>query len=136
MTHSHEKIEIGYLFKKNELNVGDYTKDVPSIQALLDRTGKSIPEILSGDQSLGSMFENEGHKSIPSSRQPTPGKDKYYRGGHITQIHGSRDGGLVDAIQTEFPWETLSVWRPPGTGDWWTPYRQSFPGPSGSTRRM
>jgi len=103
MTHSHEKIEIGYLFKKNELNVGDYTKDVPSIQALLDRTGKTIPEILSGDQSLGSMFENEGHKSIPSSRQPTPGKDKYYRGGHITQIHGSRDGGLVDAIQTEFP---------------------------------
>ena len=56
------------------MNVGDYTKDVPSIQALLDRTGKSIPEILSGDQSLGAMFENEGHKSIPSSRQPTPGR--------------------------------------------------------------
>ena len=59
------------------MNVGDYTKDVPSIQALLDRTGKSIPEILSGDQSLGAMFENEGHKSIPSSRQPTPGRENF-----------------------------------------------------------
>ena len=26
-------------------------------------------------------------------RQPRPGDDKYYRGGWITQIHGSRDGG-------------------------------------------
>ena len=66
-----------YSCRKNELNVGDYTKDVPSIQALLDRTGKSIPEILSGDQSLGAMFENEGHKSIPSSRQPTPGRANF-----------------------------------------------------------
>jgi len=103
MTHAHEKIEIGYLFRKGDLNDGDYTKDVPSVQALLNRTGLTIPEILSGDQSLGAMFEDEGYQSIPSPRQPIPGEDKYYRGGHITQIHGSRDGGLVDAIQTEFP---------------------------------
>lgn len=32
-------------------------------------------------------------------------KDKYYRGGWITQIHGSRDGGNIDAIQLEFPSE-------------------------------
>jgi len=102
-SHPHNRIEIGYLFRTNDLNAGDYTKDVPSIQALLNRTGMSIPDILSGDQSFGAMFEAEGYESIPSPRQPIPGKDKYYRGGHITQIHGSRDGGLVDAIQTEFP---------------------------------
>ena len=93
----------GLTFRTNDLNAADYTKDVPSIQALLNRTGLSIPEILSGDQSFGAMFEAEGYETIPSPRQPIPGKDKYYRGGHITQIHGSRDGGLVDAIQTEFP---------------------------------
>lgn len=63
-------------------------------------------------------------------RQPKPGDDKYYRGGWITQIHGSRDGGnnsiqrifqesmnlisittlcncvgKIDAIQLEFPTE-------------------------------
>ena len=38
-------------------------------------------------------------------RQPKPGTDKYYRGGWITQIHGSRDGGTIDAIQLEFPTE-------------------------------
>ena len=31
------------------------------------------------------------------------GKDKYFRGGYITSVHGSRYGGLVDAIQIEFP---------------------------------
>ena len=59
--------------RKGDLNDGDYTKDVPSVQALLDRTGLTIPEILSGDQSLGAMFENEGYPSIPSPRQPIPG---------------------------------------------------------------
>lgn len=38
-------------------------------------------------------------------RQPFPGGDKYYRGGWITQIHGSRDGGNIDAVQLEFPTE-------------------------------
>ena len=57
------------------MNAGDYSKDVPSVQALLDRTGMSIPEMLSGDQSLGAMFEAEGYESIPSPRQPIPGKD-------------------------------------------------------------
>jgi N-formylglutamate amidohydrolase len=36
-------------------------------------------------------------------RQPYPGEDKYYKGGWITQVHGSRDGGSIDAIQLEFP---------------------------------
>jgi hypothetical protein len=47
-------------FRTNDLNAADYTKDIPSIEALLNRTGLSIPEILSGDQSFGAMFEAEG----------------------------------------------------------------------------
>ena len=63
---------------------------MPSIQALLNRTGLTVEELLQGDHSLGAMLEEEGYPSIPSPRQPVPGEDKYYRGGHITQIHGSR----------------------------------------------
>ena len=34
------------------------------------------------------------------------GKDKYYRGGYITQFHGSRDpASKIDAIQLETPVE-------------------------------
>ena len=32
MTHTHEKLEIGYLYKPKDLNNGDYTVDVSSMQ--------------------------------------------------------------------------------------------------------
>lgn len=75
------------------------------MSALLERTNLTAEEILIGETSLGAMFERSGYKAIPSPRQPKPGDDKYYRGGWITQIHGSRDGGKIDAIQLEFPTE-------------------------------
>jgi len=103
MTHTHEKLEIGYLYKPKDLNAGDYTKDVSSMAALMARTGMSPTELLAGEHSLGALFEREGYLAIPSPRQPVPGEDKYYRGGWITQIHGSRDGGDVDALQIEQP---------------------------------
>ena len=33
------------------------------------------------------------------------GTDLYYRGWYPAQVHGSRDGGVVDAIQLEIPGE-------------------------------
>jgi len=103
MTHSHEKIELGYLYRKENLNVGDYSQDVSSMEALMTRTGMDPVELISGENSIGSLLEKEGYPSIPSSRQPVPGEDKYYRGGWITQTQGSRDGGQVDAVQIEMP---------------------------------
>ena len=32
------------------------------------------------------LFVQAGYMAIPSPRQPSPGKDKYYRGGYITQV--------------------------------------------------
>ena len=32
------------------------------------------------------LFVQAGYMAIPSPRQPKPGKDKYYRGGYITQV--------------------------------------------------
>ena len=59
---------IGYLFGKQELNRGDFTRQTPSIQALLDRTRKPVKEILFGKKSLGSMLELSGYRAIPSRR--------------------------------------------------------------------
>jgi len=102
-THPHEKVEIGYNYQPKDINKGDFTVDVSSMNALMVRTGMSPPELLAGDHSLGAMFEKEGYKTIPSPRQPVPGEDKYFRGGYTTRKHGSKDGGVVDALQIEVP---------------------------------
>jgi len=96
---------IGYLFTKQDLNSGQADIHLSSIRALVTRTGLPVEQFLYGEKSLGSLFESGGYKALPSPRQPYPGQDKYYRGGWITQIHGSRDGGNIDAIQLEFPQE-------------------------------
>ena len=98
---------IGYLFNKQDLNSGSFDVEISSIRALVKRTGLPVEQFLYGENSLGSLFEMEGYKAVPSPRQPYPAmeNEKYYRGGWITQIHGSREGGNIDAIQLEFPTE-------------------------------
>lgn len=103
--HHQNSIEIGYLFKKSELNNLDYSSTMPSIKNLLERTKLATPELLYGEQSLGSLFEGFGYNAVPSPRQHYPGKDKYYKGGYITQTHGSSMDGKIDAIQLELPAE-------------------------------
>jgi len=103
--HHQNSTELGYLFMRNDLNTFDFTKDIPSINSLLKRSGLTVEQLLYGEKSLGALFESAGYRAVPSPRQPVPGQDKYYRGGYITQVHGSRSGGDIDAIQIEVPQE-------------------------------
>jgi len=96
---------VGCLFSKQQQNTGDIDGDKSSIRALVTRTRVPPQQFLYGEYSLGSMLERQGYRAVPSDRQPYPGEDKYYKGGWITQVHGSRDGGVIDAIQLEFPTE-------------------------------
>ena len=50
-------------------------------------------------------MEETGFKAVPSDRQPSPSGDKYFNGGHITDMYGSRHGGILDAVQIETPSE-------------------------------
>jgi N-formylglutamate amidohydrolase len=59
--------------------------------------------VVAGPGSLGALLEGRGYRAVPSPRQPGPGEERYYRGGHITQTHGSSHAGAVDAIQVELP---------------------------------
>ena len=63
--------------RRDDLNNGDFIQDVPSIKALLDRTGIVVPDMIFGNQSLGAMFENEDYESFPSPRQPKPGREDF-----------------------------------------------------------
>jgi len=103
-THKQNSSELGYVWTIEELNNKDYTSP-SSIKGLMQRRNLSPSEILFGPTSLGALLEAEGYKAIPSDRQKTPGKDKYYRGGYITQQYGSSNGGFIDAIQIEVPSE-------------------------------
>jgi len=95
---------LGYLINSTDLNAGNYSKEMVSVKALIERTNLSIDEILFGDDtSFGSLFEDSDYKALPSPRQHSPDGDKYFNGGFITETYGSRDEGNVDAIQLEFP---------------------------------
>ena len=60
---------IGYLYRKEQLNSGDFNQSTPSsIQALINRTGIPAEEFLFGEESLGSMFEKSGYRAVPSPR--------------------------------------------------------------------
>lgn len=104
-THKQNSTELGYLYLTEELNSDMLDTRQPSISSLQARTGLDMRDLLAGPLSLGAELEWEGVRAVPSPRQPRPGQDKYFRGGWITQEHGSRDGGEVDAIQMEFPSE-------------------------------
>merc|ERR1712055_744542 len=118
--HGQNSTELGYVYRKSDLNEGNLPiEGVSSVSSLLARTGLSPQQLLSGPESLGALWEEAGYMAVPSPRQPSPGKDKYYRGGYITQTHGSSNGdfnhhallskktqgssnvGVVDAIQLE-----------------------------------
>ena len=93
------------MIRKASLNSGNFSNSQLSIKSLVRRKNLKLDDYIFGNKSLGALFECAGYKAVPSPRQPSPGTDIYYRGGYTTQVHGSRDGGVVDAIQLEFPGE-------------------------------
>lgn len=108
--HGQNSTELGYVYRKSDLNEGILpTEGVASVSALLARTSISPQDLIAGPGSLGALWEKAGYMAIPSPRQPSPGKLKYYRGGYITQTHGSSNGGVVDAIQLELPTELTNT---------------------------
>jgi len=125
--HGQNSTELGYVYRKSDMNEGNLpTEGVSSISSLLTRTGLSPQQLLSGPESLGALWEEAGYRAFPSPRVPKPEKLKYYRGGYITQTHGSSNGvfnhhallskkthgssngGVVDAIQLELPVDLIN----------------------------
>merc|ERR1712106_918499 len=103
--HGKNSTEIGYLIKKAELNSGNFGNSEIGIHALVKRKNAKVDDFIFGERSLGDLFESAGYKAVPSPRQPSPKKDLYFRGGYTAQVHGSRNRGVIDAIQLEFPGE-------------------------------
>lgn len=109
--HSIQRIELGYLLSKSELQLPDSSLNAT---ILIEESGikqligdniqnHSHTELLKGPNSFGTLLAKKGFPSVPSSADPfAQGNEPYFSGGYNTQRHGSRDTALgIDAIQVE-----------------------------------
>ena len=109
--HLDPRVELGYLIKGEllkhsdvELNADAALIATTSIKELDHRSPQSFAELVRGPQSLGSLLEARGFRSLPSVSKPHPGfMAAYFSGVYDIAAHGSRDGGTVSAIQVECP---------------------------------
>ena len=111
--HAHvvQRIELGYLISKSELQLSDEELDTEdfilesSVRTLVgdNISNLSHSELLRGDQAFGTLLGLKGLPSVPSLQDPFPlDEDAFFSGGFNTVRHGSRDnGGNIDAIQIE-----------------------------------
>lgn len=108
--HTIQRIEMGYSTSGTDLGLSDAALNNPSyfnyssIKNLVSNNLNSFSyaELLRGTFSMGTYFGNTGFPSVPSQNIPAPGViEPYFEGGYNTQIHGSLNGGAIDAIQME-----------------------------------
>lgn len=109
-SHNEQRIELGYLISKTELQLpnsdldGQEYIDKSSIQSLVGDNLLSLThsQLLRGDHSFGTLLESNQVAAVPSKSDPFPiGNEGYFRGGYNTERHGSANGGSIDAIQIE-----------------------------------
>ena len=118
---------LGYLIKGHELDLPDEElntvafKDKSSIRALADSSAFAFVNIVHGETSLGTILDSLGYKCVPSVNDPGPAGSRYFSGGYITARHGSRDGGIISAIQVELPQPGIR-----DTEENWSRYASAF----------
>lgn len=108
--HAKQRIELGYLLNRTELQAANGTLDAMSFQDsssirhltnVLNPTA-SFSEILRGSACMGEFLENRGYPSVPSPLDPAPlPTDPFFAGGYNTVRHGSRDSSRINGIQFE-----------------------------------
>ena len=104
---------IGYLLTSDELdNSNDYINqnisinDV-SIYSLLNSSGQSLSDLLSGPSSLGALFEENNYNALPSPESRSPEGMRYFSGGYNTFRYGTNRNFNFSSIQLEFPFQGL-----------------------------
>ena len=105
--HDEGRIELGYFISGSQLNNDDFTADNTSIRNLGKQWCGDDPScfkmFVHGHRSLGYFLNQEGLRVVPSPQDPAPKNSVFLFGKYTVQNHGSRCGGLIDAIQMEFP---------------------------------
>lgn len=104
-THPEEWIELGYLIPKCLLannTLDPLSSSINSLNARFQNIG--FENLLRGANSFGKLLDDLSYNVIPSPTNPDPKcEGNYYSGGYITKTYGSKDNGIIDAIQIESP---------------------------------
>lgn len=105
--HAIDRLELGYLLSSSNLELTDESLNNPtyinksSIRNLANTSPLTFAELIRGQNSLGTLFENAGVPAVPSTPQPRLSGESFFSGGPNTARHGSRDGGVIDGVQIE-----------------------------------
>ncbi len=108
--HTAQRLELGYLLDDADLRKTDSQlitesyANRSSIRSLITQNLGNIafPNLLRGDNSLGTLFQEKGYPAVPSKQDVAPKVGElYFSGGYTTQIYGSEKNGELDAIQIE-----------------------------------
>ncbi len=114
--HPIQRIELGYLISKTELQSTDPMMNIlnyqnsSSIKHLNNTLNPSaqFAEILRGNECMGEYLETYGYPAVPSTSNPAPlPSDPYFAGGYNTARHGSRDSSDINGIQFELNYTGL-----------------------------
>ena len=104
--------ELGYLIYGSRLDSGYFDLNDSSISSLGDVTcgndNACFKKLIRGKRSLGHFMNQEGLRAVPSPQEPGPMvrlTGTYFSGGFTVKEYGSKDEGVIDAIQMEFPRE-------------------------------
>ncbi len=105
--HTLQRIELGYNLSASDLSKSDATLNTSpyinksSIKLLAQQSPHTFSELLRGEQSLGDLFTARGYPAVPSTSILNPGSDPYFEGGYNIERYGTKDGGVIDAVQFE-----------------------------------
>jgi hypothetical protein len=119
-THGHghtiQRIELGYVVRSEELDLGDQQLEHPayaensSCRTHAHLPGVHFPSFLRGPRSLGALFVARGYPVVPSPDMPNPGGAAYFdgTGGYTSEAQGSRTHlDNVQAFLMETHWTGL-----------------------------
>ena len=118
---------LGYLIKGDELDLPDEElstntfKNKSSIRVLADSSAYTFINIVRGSTSFGTILDSLGYACVPSVNDLGPAGSRYFSGGYITVRHGSRDGGIISAVQVELPQPGIR-----DTEENWSSYASAF----------
>jgi N-formylglutamate amidohydrolase len=108
--HTIQRIELGYQLTADHLRAGDsainssFRVQRSGIRSLvaINQAQLTHAELLRGENALGTWLQQGGYPSVPSQQDTAPQLgEPFFSGGYITDRHGSKHGGTVDAIQLE-----------------------------------
>ncbi len=108
--HTKQRLELGYLLSTSELLMSNDALNSPKLMegssirqlARMNKMNLTHADLIRGSQSFGSILEDAGYNSVPSTNDSAPlMDDDYFNGGYNVARHGSQVSGNIDGIQIE-----------------------------------